>query len=75
MTGNLIYRLERLEHIERDRQKPGPLAAFSDDELTVQLLEVCAAIVASPDCTPEGQAEARATAERIRFDMEGFCAA
>jgi hypothetical protein len=29
MTGNLIYRLERLEQIERDQPKPGPLAALS----------------------------------------------
>jgi hypothetical protein len=74
MTGNLIYRLERLEQIERDQPKPGPLAAFSDDELTVQLLEVCAAIVASSDCTPEDHAEARGTAERIRSDIDGWAA-
>jgi hypothetical protein len=68
MSGNLILRLERLE---RDRPAPNPLAALSDDELTVQLLEMCAAIVAS-DCAPEDQAQARATAERIGRDIDDW---
>jgi hypothetical protein len=72
MTGNLIVRLERLELMQRDAA-PNPLAALSDDELTVNLLETCAAIVGS-DCPPEDQAEARATAERIRCDIEGWAA-
>jgi hypothetical protein len=70
MTGNLIARLERLE---RDRPALDPLAALSDDELTVNLLESCAAIVAS-DCSPEDQAAARATAERVRRDIDGWAA-
>jgi hypothetical protein len=72
MTGNLIVRLERLEQMQRNAV-PNPVAALSDDELTVRLLETCAAIVAS-DCAPEDQAEARGTAEDIRRDIEGWAA-
>jgi hypothetical protein len=72
MTGNLVVRLERLEQMQRDAV-PNPLAALSDDELTVNLLETCAAITSS-DCAPEDQAAARATAERIKRDIEGWAA-
>ncbi len=65
--------LARLERMERDKPKPGPLAAFSDDELTVQLLEACAECVAS-DLSAEDRAEATATAERIRSDLEIWAA-
>ena len=71
MTGNLIFRLEQLEQVERHQPKPGPLAALSRDELTINLLETCAEIVAS-DCTAEDHAYAIATAERIQSEIDSW---
>jgi hypothetical protein len=70
MTGNLIVRLERLEQMQHDAVL-NPLAALCDDELTVNLLETCVAIVAS-DSVTEDQAAARDTAERVRHDVESW---